>query len=163
MPMSRLIKLGILFFWAAYFTLVLASNAADALRTAGLVPATFPFVSGNYELIDSATRIYAIPAFGVAALFAGVLLWQLVASALFWQSFARFRRSDRPARDANAAFAAGLGLWAAFILADEALIAYEVAGLEATHVRLLATQLISLLVFHSKLDRPALAAPAGRE
>jgi hypothetical protein len=93
MPMSRLIKLGVLFFWAAYFTLVLASNAADALRTSGLLPETFPFVSGNYELIERVTRIYAIPAFGVAALFAGVLLWQLAASALFWQSFARFRSS----------------------------------------------------------------------
>jgi hypothetical protein len=162
MPMSRLIKLGLLLFWAAYFTLVLASNAADALRALGALPQGFAFVSGNYALMEQVTRIYAVPAFGVAILFAGVLLWQLVVSALFWRAFAAFSRSDLPARHANAAFAAALGLWAAFILADEALIAYEVAGLEATHVRLLATQLISLLVFHSKLDRSAPPAPAAR-
>jgi hypothetical protein len=45
-----------------------------------------------------------------------------------------------------AAFTASLGLWMAFILADEFFIAYEVAGLEATHVRLFTAQLASLLV-----------------
>ena len=44
-----------------------------------------------------------------------------------------------------AAFGVSLALWAGLIVADEAFVAYEIANLEATHVRLFAVQLISLL------------------
>ena len=43
------------------------------------------------------------------------------------------------------AFAAAAGLWAAFVIADELLIVYEQGGLEAAHLRLLTTQLVTLM------------------
>jgi hypothetical protein len=148
------IKRGILFFWAAYFTIVLASNLTDGLRAMTLLPEAFRFVSGNYALVHRVTRIYAVPAAGVALLYVAVLAWQAFAATLFWRAFAAWRRIPAPeAGVANAAFAAGLGLWAAFILVDELFIAYEIAGLEATHVALLSAQLLSLLVFSAKLSR----------
>lgn len=156
MTAELLIKRGLLFFWAAYFTIVLASNVADGLRALAVIPDTLRFVSGNYALVERVTRIYAVPAAGVALLYIGVLLWQAAAAGLFWRAFAAWRGGGPPdSRLVNAAFAAGLGLWAAFILVDELFIAYEIAGLEATHVALLSAQLLSLLAYHAKLSRPA--------
>lgn len=153
MTPDRLIRLGILFFWGAYFTLVFASNAADALKAMGVLSESFAFASGNYALVYRVTRIYAVPGVGVALLFAGVLVWQVAVATLYWKAFARWLRDRGEAREVNLAFAGGLGLWAAFILTDELLIAYDVAGLESTHVALLSVQLLSLLVFHSQLGR----------
>ena len=39
----------------------------------------------------------------------------------------------------------GLGLWAAFVLADELFVAYE-GGTEATHLRIFTAQLVSLVL-----------------
>jgi hypothetical protein len=153
MTPDRLIRLGILFFWGAYFTLVFASNGADALKAMGVLSESFAFASGNYALVHRVTRIYAVPAAGVALLFAGVLLWQVTVATLYWKALAGWLRDRGEAREVNLAFAGALGLWAAFILMDEFLIAYDVAGLESTHVALLSAQLLSLLVFHSKLGR----------
>ena len=162
MTAEDLIKRGILFFWAAYFTIVLASNLADGLRAMTLLPEAIRFVSGNYALVHRVTRIYEVPGAGVALLYAGVLAWQALAATLFWRAFAAWRRGSAPeAGVVNAAFAAGLGLWAAFILVDELFIAYEIAGLEATHVALLSAQLLSLLVCSAKLSRRRDAAVRG--
>lgn len=156
MTAEDLIKRGTLFFWAAYFTIVLASNVTDGLRAMAVLPETFRFVSGNYALVDRVTRIYSVPAAGVALLYVGVLVWEAAAASLFWRAFAAWRGGAAPdSRIANAAFAAGLGLWAAFILVDELFIAYEIAGLEATHVALLSAQLLSLLAYNAKLSRRA--------
>lgn len=161
---NRLIRAGILFFWGAYFTLVFASNGADALKAMGVLEDSFAFASGNYALVHRVTRIYSVANAGVAALFAGVLLWQVVAATLFWHALAAGHGLEAEPERANRAFAAGAGLWGAFILADELLIAYDVAGLESTHVLLLAVTLISLLVFHSRLgvraEQPSPDAPA---
>lgn len=158
MTAEQLIRRGLLCFWAAYFTIVLASNATDGLKAMAVVPDTLRFVSGNYALVERVTRIYGVPAAGVALLYIGVLLWQAVAAGLFWRACAAWRRGGMPdAGMVNAAFATGLGLWAAFILVDELFIAYEIAGLEATHVALLSAQLLSFLVYNAKLSRRARA------
>ncbi|CAN5189815.1 hypothetical protein BH23GEM2_BH23GEM2_09810 [soil metagenome] len=163
MTAELLIKRGLLFFWAAYFTVVLASNVTDGLKAMAVVPDGFRFVSGNYALVERVTRIYAVPAAGVALLYVGVLLWQAATAGLFWRAFGAWRGGTAPdARIVNTAFAAGLGLWAAFILVDELFIAYEIAGLEATHVALLSAQLLSLLVYSAKLSRRA-REPLTRE
>ena len=154
MTAEHLIKRGILFFWAAYFTIVLASNVTDGLTAMSLLPETFRFVSGNYALVDRVTGIYSVPPAGVALLYVGVLVWEAAAASLFWRAFAAWRGGAAPdPQIADVAFAAGLGLWAAFILADELFIAYEIAGLEATHVALLSAQLLSLLAYNARLSR----------
>jgi len=167
MTAEDLLKRGILFFWAAYFTIVLASNVADGLKAMALLPEAFRFVSGNYALVERVTRIYAVPAAGVALLYLGVLACQAAAATLFWRAFAAWRGGSAPdTRVVTAAFAAGLGLWAGFILVDELFIAYEIAGLEATHVALLSAQLLSLLAYSAKLSRgrdSALRSPQPRE
>lgn len=159
MTPERLLRLGILCFWASYFTVVFASNAGDALKELGILGESFAFASGNYALVYRVTRIYGVPGAGVAALFGGVLAWQIATAVSFWRVFSSCVRDNRQAAGANTAFALGLGLWAVFILLDEVLIAYEIPGLETTHLALLSAQLLSLLVFHSVLARTPAAPP----
>ena len=143
----RVLKRGILLFWALYFTIVLASNLADALQALGALPDSFPFVSGNYGFIARVTGIYGTPAIVNAVLYLGVLVWEAVAAALFWQALRRWG-SASGLEAVDRAFTVSAGLWAAFVLMDELFIAYEIPGLEATHVRLFVASLVSLLAVH---------------
>ncbi len=151
--MTNRLRRGIVFFWAAYFTLVLATNTTDALKALGVLPDSFAFASGNYALMHRVTRIFDVPDAGVALLFAGVLVWEAAAALLFWRAVAAQRIGDLHAR-ASAALLVGGALWAAFILADELLIAFEIPGLESTHVALLSLTLLSLLAVQLRLERP---------
>jgi hypothetical protein len=135
-PRARLIRSGILLFWAAWFTVVALTNLLDALKALGFLPAGFTLASGNWALMLKVTAIHGTPASLVALLFLGVILWEAVAAALFWRAWAV--RGEAIAT----AFIVGLALWAAFTLADEVFIAYP---LEAVHLRLFAAQLLSLL------------------
>ncbi len=75
-------------------------------------------------------------------LFAGVLAWQALCLAAHARAFALFPDPARRRPAVTLAFAVSLALWAAFILADEALIAYAT---EAVHMRLFVAELVSLL------------------
>jgi hypothetical protein len=80
------------------------------------------------------------PASGVVELRLGqlrVICWEALAAGLFWLAW---RTYHGPLL--YPAFAAGLSLWAAFLLADEAFVAYAVA---AAHWRLFTAQLVTLL------------------
>ena len=135
-PRARLIRSGILLFWAAWFTVVASTNLLDALKALGVLPAGWTLVSGNWALMLKVTAIHGTPTALVALLFLGVILWEMLAATLFWRAWAA--RGDTIAT----AFIVGLALWAAFTLADEAFVAYP---LEAAHLRLFAVQLLSLL------------------
>lgn len=139
------LKRALLGFWALYLAIVLASNLTDALKALGVLPDAWAFASGNFALVAQVTDIYAVPAFVDAVLFAGVLAWEAAAAWLFWRAFQRFRSVADGLPAVYAAFTASIGLWMAFILADEFFIAYDVAGLEATHMGLLSAHLLSLL------------------
>jgi hypothetical protein len=128
----------LLYFWAAYFTIVLATNACDAAKAAGLLDASWAFASGNYGFVCETTARYGTPGWVNASFFAGVLLWEAAAAASFWWAAFAYNR-----RSIYAAFTVGLALWAAFLLADEIFITYPVA---ATHLRLFIAQLVTLLV-----------------
>jgi hypothetical protein len=136
-----LLKRGLLLFWAAYLSLVLATNLLDAAKALGLLGESFAFASGNYAFVRQTTARYGTPAWLDAVLFAGVLAWEGLAAALSWRACWAFRgATGRPSL--YAASAAGLSLWAAFILADEVFVAYAI---EATHWRLFTAQLATLL------------------
>lgn len=152
------LKRGLLFFWAAWLTVVFLTNALDGVKALGLLAETWPLASGNYRFLVETTARYGSPAWLNGLLFAGVVAWEAVAAALFWGAAWRSRDwKGRGAGAARAAFAAGLGLWAAFMLADEMLIAYPVEG---THLRLFIAQLVTLLVVELVPDEsPWTASP----
>lgn len=139
---TEILKRGIPMFWAAWFSLVLATNILDLLRAVGFLPETWRFASGNFDLIESITLL---PRWASLILFVGVLLWEGIATVLFWCSVPR---TDDPAvqlKRTSTAFCVSLGLWAAFILADEILLQYALAPV---HLRIFSAQLLSLLAIH---------------
>ena len=141
-PTAVALKRGLLLFWAAWLTVVFTTNALDGLKALGLLAPAWPFAWGNYLFLAETTARYRSPGWLDGLLFLGVVAWEAVAAALFWRAGWRFRGREDPGV-ARVAFAFGLGLWAAFLLADELCIAYAVEG---THLRLFTSQLVTLLV-----------------
>ena len=139
MHWPMLLKRLLLFFWAVYFTIVMTSNVCDAATAAGLLDDSWMFASGNYAFVSQTTARYGPPSWVNAVLFAGVLLWETAAAGSFWWAAFAYSNNRRPV---YLAFTIGLGLWAAFIIADEICIGYPAEG---THLRLLIAQMATLL------------------
>lgn len=130
----------ILFFWAAYLSLVVATNTCDALKALGILPDSWTFASGNFAFLRSVTAKHGTPDALNILLFAGVIAWEALAAVLHWRAALRFRAGD--ASRIVPAFTVSMALWGAFILADEVFISYDV---EATHFRLLIAGIVSLM------------------
>ncbi len=137
-----LLKRLLLLFWAAWLTVVFLSNLADAGKGLGLLGEPWAFASGNWRLVQETTARYGTPAAVNAVLFAGVILWEGVAAVLFWRAGWSYRGRNAARKTVYVAFTASLLLWGAFLVADEVLIAYPLAG---THLRLFVAQLVTLL------------------
>ena len=139
----RFLKQALLAFWAAWLTVVLATNVLDAAKALGLLGEGWAFASGNYRFLAETTSRYGTPAWLNGLLFVGVIVWESAAALLFWLACWRYRgQAEAGRRVLYAAFTASLLLWGAFLIADEVFIAYAVAG---THLRLLTAQLVTLL------------------
>jgi glucose-6-phosphate-specific signal transduction histidine kinase len=133
----RTLARGVLLFWAMYFTLVALTNALDAAKSFGALPAGWTLASGNYALMVKVTAVHGTPMAIVVILFLGVVVWEALSAALFWRALvARTRRA------VYAAFTVSLALWAVFALVDEIFVAYALGGV---HLRLFGVQLVSLL------------------
>ncbi len=138
----RMIKCGLICFWAIWFSVVLASNVCDALVQLGTLPVTWPFASGNYAAIAKVTARYAVPSAVLGALFVGVILWEGIGTVLFWRAVFVARRAGCDRDAVYPAFGCGLALMAAFVITDEVCIVYD---LEVSHLRLFIAMLMSLL------------------
>lgn len=136
----------LLLFWALFYTLVLASNLTNGLQVIGWLPPDFPFVSGNYGLMEQITGIYRTPNWLLSVLFLGVLAWEGWTAVLFWRAFQRFpgERST-----AQAALSLGMLLAAAFVLMDELFLAYRVADLEKAHLLLFTAEAVTLILINN--------------
>lgn len=140
------IKRGLLAFWAVWFSIVVASNITDGLKSLALLPERWAFVSGNYLLMARVTDIYGTPTWMVTVLFLGVVIWEGMGAFLFWRSAREFSGVEgQGLATVYIAFAVSLALWAAFVIADELFIAYRVGSLEAVHMGIFTAQLMTLL------------------
>ena len=140
------LKAGLLLFWSAWFAVVFTTNLLGGLRAARRLPESWRFASRNYEAVAKAVSVYRGPPALAALLFAGVILWQLAAAILFVGAFSSSCHDGRIATLwADAAFATGIALWAAFMLADEITIKY---AYEQSHELLFIAQLASLVAIH---------------
>ena len=154
---SPRLRAALTLFWALWLSVVTLTNVTNGLRTAGVLPTTFAFASDNLQLIETTTSVYEVPRAATWLLFAAVIVWEATAAALLYRAAARLRRGD--GAGVEAAYAAALGLFAAFMLADELLLAYPLQGGHARFFIALGVSL--LLVRHgepSREPRPA-AAP----
>jgi hypothetical protein len=132
------LKLALIFFWALWFSIVFLTNVFSAMKAAGRLPPSWRFASKNYEMVVKAVSIYGPPPWLPRLLFLGVITWQLGAGTLFWYALADMTV-------ANAAFCAGILLFAAFMIADELTLKY---AMEQPHELLFIAQVASLLVVH---------------
>ena len=145
------LKRGLLLFWAAWLSIVVATNFFDALRALDVAGDGWRFASGNWTFLVETTRVYDTPRWAQAILFAGVIAWEGIGAMLLWRAFAvGLGPGPLDRRPIDAAFVVTLALWAAFALVDEVFLAYDV---EATHLRLLIAQLVTLLAIHLLPDR----------
>jgi hypothetical protein len=151
---GKTIQAVLLLFWALYFSLVLCSNSTDALKALGMLPADWVFASGNYAMVQKVVGIYHSPGWLAGLFYTGVLVWQAVGSVLLWRAFAAtVRQTQHGQMAAYQALTVTIGLWAAFILADEFFLAYEMSGLSSTHFSLLIAEIGTLLLFKKADER----------
>lgn len=133
------LKLGLILFWAVWLSLVLLTNVLAGLKALGLLPESWKFASDNYQAILKTIGNYSWPEWLGGLLFLGVILWQGLAMLLFWRAVLAYPAGPEPV---YTAFAASLGLWAAFMLADEIFTAYRQ---ENAHAQFFIAQLATLL------------------
>ena len=135
-----------LVFWAAWLSVVVATNVLDAAVAGGVLPGTVTFASGNWRWINQVMDPLDVPRGLQAVLFAGAIGWEAVAAGLFWRAAAAYR--GRPLAEEPAAVHAGganLALWAAFQVLDEVFLAYQP---EAVHRAIFLNQVATLLLLH---------------
>jgi hypothetical protein len=158
-----ILKSGLLACWAAWLTVVFATNVLDGARALGVLPESWAFTSGNFHFLTETTARYGTPPWLNALLFAGVIGWEGMTALLFWLAWGTFSRTawrtgprgQGAATMIYAAFTAGLTLWLAFAIADEVFISYSVEG---THLRLFVAQLATLLAVELLPEGPREAA-----
>jgi hypothetical protein len=140
------VKRATLLFWAAWLSVVAATNVLDALKAIGSLPPSFAFASGNWGWINQTMDPLAVPRGLQAALFAGAVAWEALAAGLFWRACWSYR--GRPLAQERAAVTAcgvNLALWAAFQVLDEVFLAYPP---EAVHRMIFLNQIATLLLLH---------------
>lgn len=145
-PGLGVLKFGLLTLWTGWFTIVVCTNVCDALKALGVLPQHWSFASENFARVREAISVYSLPHAVAAFLYAGVIAWQLVVSVLFWRALIGSGSVSQVwLAAADLAFTAALGLWAAFLLAEEVFKQYETEG---KHVALFMAQLLTLIAIH---------------
>lgn len=140
------LKFGLLVFWWLWFVLVFATNMCEGFKVLHRLPWTWKFASHNFQPVVLALAEYAAPSWLPKIFFGGILLWQLLTVLIFGgATVLSFEQRALSWGLVNSAFAAGLGLWAAFVLADEFCKQYEP---ERGHVLFFTAQLVTLIALH---------------
>jgi hypothetical protein len=140
------VKRSVLVFWAAWLSVVVATNVLDASRTLGILPPSFAFASGNWRWINQTMDPLGVPHWLQATLFAGAIAWEALAALLFWRAVAAYRGRPFPEeREAILACGVNLTLWAAFQVLDEVFLAYQPEG---THRAIFVSQIATLLLLY---------------
>jgi hypothetical protein len=113
------------------------------LKALGVLPEKWKFASQNFQAVAEATAIYHSPRWLPALLFSGVVFWQLLAAVLFgWAPISSLGAGVLAWASLGIAFTVGLGLWVAFIIADEIFMQYDN---ESSHVLLFVALLVTLV------------------
>ena len=141
------VKLALVAFWGLWYLIAFSTNLCEGLRALRILPQTWPFASGNLGGITQAMKTYSASLSLSVLLFCGVLCWQLLCVILFgWAIVSSLSAESLNLRAVNVAFLGGLGLWAAFMIADEILKQYEV---EHSHVLFFIAQLVTFIAIYA--------------
>lgn len=140
----------VLFFWAAWLSVVVTTNVLNGLQALGVIPPEFKFVSGNWQWINQAMDPLGVPRGLQAAMFGSAIAWEALAAVLFWRALATYR--GRPLAQERAALVAcgvNLALCAAFQILDEVLLTYSA---EAVHRVVFISQIGTILLLQLMLE-----------
>jgi len=140
-------KLGLLLFWGLWYAIAFFTNVCEMLHALRVFPRTWPFASGNLRDVTQATKTYSGMRWLPRLLFFCVLGFQLLIVCLFgWAVVSSLAAGSIKPDAVNTAFAASLGLWAAFMLADEIFKQYDT---EHAHVLFFIAQLVTFVAFQA--------------
>lgn len=149
---------GLLLFWFCWFALATLTNIFDLLHTYGFINSTWRFRSSNFTLLYAVISIYQFSQISALFLFCANLLIQTSSAVLFlFATVAWLTKSKNLWVLINLAFMLTIGLWASFVVMEEFFISYP---LEATHIRLIIFELVSLIAIHSIANQRLLLASA---
>ena len=141
---DKLLKRIILLTWALWSAFVTLSNICDGLKTLGILPDWFRFVSGNFGYIQAATQIYYFPVWLNAILFITVISWEATLCLFFFKAFIKYNEDNSPL--ILKPFLYGIILFGGFLVMDEFLITYDRLGaIEQSHLTFFMGMLISFL------------------
>jgi hypothetical protein len=134
------LKQGILLLWAIWLLMVTVMNIIEALKAARLLPASIKG-SANWPLMLRVTAVYKTPTWLNGVLFAGVILWEAVATFYLWAAFFTGNLET-----ATTALILGVALWGAFILVNQFFLVFNTEPAIATvHRDLFVAFLVSLM------------------
>lgn len=137
------LKIGILLFWALWFSFATTTNFIDLLNQFSLLSGNWKFISHNYSLVKGIMSIYVTPDYAITLSFILILIAEFTISCTFWLALFRFNASKPNTLPyLNTAFTLSIFLWVAFLVGEEIFIAY---AFEGTHLNLLVAELISLM------------------
>ncbi len=135
-------KLGLLVFWGVWYLIAFSTNLCECFERLRILPKAWPFASGNFRSVTQAVKMYSASQSLPWLLFAGVLSSQLLVVLLFGWAIISSAAGALNSQAVNAAFIAGIGLWAAFMLADEIFKQYDA---EHSHVLFFIAQLVTFI------------------
>ncbi|MGL4611741.1 MAG: hypothetical protein ACRCYY_19030 [Trueperaceae bacterium] len=134
------LKQGILLLWAIWLSMVTVMNIIEALKAAKLLPSSVK-ASANWTLMLRITDVYKTPIWINAVMFAGVIVWEAVASVLLWSAF-----FTRNIDTATTSLILCIALWGAFILVNQFFLVFNTEPAVATvHRDLFVVFVVSLL------------------
>lgn len=138
-----ILKQGILLLWAIWLSMVTVMNVIEALKAAKLLPESVK-ASSNWTLMLRVTSVYQTPLWINAVMFAGVIIWEAVASIWLWAAFFTGNIDT-----ATTALVLCIALWGAFILVNQFFLVFNTEPAVATvHRDLFLAFLVSLLAIH---------------
>ncbi len=138
------LKKIILLIWALWFSIVSLTNICDALRSLGVIPEWFRFVSGNFQYISAVTAIYLFPYWLNAILFLVVIILEVSTSFLFFKAFLNVTVNNE--NFIVPPFIFSLIIFGGFMVMDEIFVAYDRMGnIETTHLGILVGLLASYI------------------
>ena len=130
-----------------WYLIAFSTNLCDGFAALRVLPKTRPFASGNLNAVCQATTSISASRSLPRLLFAGVVCWQFLAMLLFgWAIVSALSAGSLDQEATNAAFLAGLGLWAGFMVADEIFKQYDT---EHSHVLFFMAQLLTLVAVYT--------------
>ncbi len=134
------LKQGILLLWAIWLLMVTVMNIIEALKALKFLPESVK-ASSNWTLMLRVTAVYKTPTLLNAFLFAGVIIWEAIATVYLWAAF--FTGS---LETATTALILCISLWGAFILVNQFFLVFNTEPAVATvHRDLFVAFLVSLM------------------